>query len=63
MENEFTNPNEYDEATKKIIHAGILQGIADAEAGRVQELNKDLITELKSKLRMRLEKPNKNLSY
>lgn len=42
------------EEDKKIIHAGILQGLADANAGRVQELNEELIVELQAKLRIRL---------
>lgn len=42
------------EAFKKDIHAGILSGIADAEAGRVTECSQDHINELKTKLRARL---------
>lgn len=54
MENEFIDPNEYDEAIKEFIRAGILKGLADVQAGRVKELNEDLIIELKEKLRTRL---------
>ncbi len=42
------------EAFKKDINAGILSGIADAEAGRVTECSQDHINELKAKLRTRL---------
>ncbi len=33
------DPDNLSEEDKKIIRAGILQGIADVKAGRVQELN------------------------
>lgn len=48
---DIDNLNEED---KKIIRAGILKGLADVQAGRVKELNEDLIIELKEKLRTRL---------
>jgi prevent-host-death family protein len=43
------------EGFKKDIQTGILSGIADAEAGRVIECNQDYISDLKEKLRARLE--------
>jgi prevent-host-death family protein len=42
------------ESFKKDIHAGIISGIADAEAGRVSECNQEHINDLKTKLRARL---------
>ena len=48
------DPDNLSEKDKKIIRAGILQGIADVEVGHVQELNEDLIIELKSKIIIRL---------
>lgn len=41
-------------ALKKIIHAGIISGIADAEAGRVIESSQAHTNELKTTLRARL---------
>lgn len=37
------------------IHNGILAGIADAEAGRVKELNQDYADDLKARVRAKLE--------
>ncbi len=42
------------EAFKKIIHAGIISGIADAETARVTESSQEHTNELKTKLRARL---------
>lgn len=40
------------------IHIGILAGIADAEAGRVKELNQDYADDLKARVRAKLENKN-----
>ncbi len=55
------DPDNLNEEDKKIIRAGILQGLADANAGRVEELNENLIIELKARLRMRLANKNQQI--
>ncbi len=42
------------EGLKKEIHAGIMSGVADAEAGRVTECGQKHIDDLKVKLKARL---------
>ena len=53
--NDLPAMTDFVDAMKLKINAGIAEGIADADAGRSQEITEDYLENLKQKLQMRLD--------